>query len=145
MNLRTVIYSSRETNEISQDDVEMLLVYARAHNETVGITGLLLYFDYVFFQVLEGPEEEVRDLYERIIADDRHQDVTLHVDEAITSRLFGEWAMAYSLTDRETISQTQNVVEFFQRKSSRVTNQVLSEEETRRVSMISLVAKSIAA
>ena len=145
MNLHTIIYSSREAVEISRDEIEMLLLRARAHNESVGITGLLVYFDYVFFQVIEGPEEELRDLYDRILMDTRHKDVTLHVDEPVSSRLFGQWSMAYSLTDRETISQTQNVVELFRRNSGEVSSLIISEDEARRMSMISLVAKSIAA
>ena len=87
----------------------------------------------------------MRDLYQRISVDPRHKDITLHVDEAAQGRLFGDWSMAYTVTDRETISQTDNVVQLFQQKSNHFSSAYVDAREAKLISMISLVAKTIAA
>ena len=49
--------------------------------------------DDLFVQVLEGGRDEVCDLYNAIVRDDRHQNVRLLVYEEITERRFGNWTM----------------------------------------------------
>jgi hypothetical protein len=72
-----------------------ILVTARIHNESVGITGALLFNGIHFAQVLEGREDEIRPLFQRIRRDDRHFDVTTIEEAAIQKREFSAWAMAY--------------------------------------------------
>lgn len=67
---------------------------ARSNNKQSGITGALLLTDHYFVQVLEGDEAAVRRLYERISADDRHDDVTLLESQTVEGRVFAKWAMA---------------------------------------------------
>ncbi|MGY6410518.1 MAG: BLUF domain-containing protein [Alkalilacustris sp.] len=64
-------------------------------NPALGITGAL-YFDGVqFYQVLEGPEQAVAELYATIRADPRHCAVQTLWDGPITRRRFGAWAMKF--------------------------------------------------
>ena len=46
-------------------------------------------------QWLEGPEEKVRATLDRIREDDRHLEVTLHVEERVAERVFSDWAMLH--------------------------------------------------
>ena len=57
---------------------EMLQVVRRslARNRSLGVSGALLFSDTSFFQVLEGPEAAVRDIFRRIERDWRHTQVT---------------------------------------------------------------------
>src|SRR5205085_7022976 len=47
-----------------------------------------------FAQTLEGEEHAVRELYERIAADPRHENVTILETGDVRERVFGRWAMA---------------------------------------------------
>lgn len=77
--------------------LEEPLVQSREFNRSKNITGILLYCDGSFMQLLEGDEVEIRALYGRIEKDRRNYDVrtllTLHTSE----RWCKDWAMGFSL------------------------------------------------
>ena len=56
---------------------DSILEQSRAHNPQLGITGILCYSDDLFIQVLEGGRDEVCELYNTIVRDDRHQQVRI--------------------------------------------------------------------
>ena len=93
--LRSLVYSSNAVTRFYQEDLEQLLLAARAHNETVGITGILLYRKDQFIQFLEGPVPEVTSLIDRIEQDTRHTNVRIVVDEFQRERQFADWSMGY--------------------------------------------------
>lgn len=93
--LRSLVYSSEAITRFYQEDLDALLVQARAHNESVGITGILLYKNDQFIQFLEGPPSEVAALMERIGQDPRHTNVRILIDELTLERQFDEWTMGY--------------------------------------------------
>jgi hypothetical protein len=72
-----------------------VLMDARRANLRDGITGALICRADIYLQWLEGPEEQVRAALERIKRDDRHLEVTLHVAEPVSERMFAEWAMLH--------------------------------------------------
>lgn len=82
---------------------------ARSHNQANDITGILLYFDLVFFQVLEGPKDALDALFARIVEDPRHKDVTLQVSEPSGTRLFPDWSMAYRKLDGEVVRSSDRI------------------------------------
>ena len=47
-----------------------------------------------FAQVLEGSKEHVRQLFDRIKADPRHDAVVVHEEGEVASPVFARWAMA---------------------------------------------------
>ena len=71
--VRQVIYISRPTHfdHLVVDDI---LTKSRAKNPAAGITGNLIYHADLFLQLLEGPQSAVNELYEKILADNRHAD-----------------------------------------------------------------------
>lgn len=96
-----LIYISGETNRFTRQDLEGLLEAARAKNAKLGITGLLLYRNGNFMQVLEGGEPEVRALFEEIRGDTRHRRVLAVVQESVASREFPDWSMGFREIDPE--------------------------------------------
>ena len=52
--LRSIAYISSVTRALSDEELERLLVDARSFNESVGVTGVLLYNGNSFFQYFEG-------------------------------------------------------------------------------------------
>jgi hypothetical protein len=67
---------------------------ARSNNKRLGVTGALLVWEDFFVQTLEGEESVVRDLYDRIHRDVRHERVAVITEDPAAARVFGRWSMA---------------------------------------------------
>ena len=89
------VYASRAATALSSAMVEDILEKSRARNPAQGITGILCYSADVFIQVLEGGRDEVCELYNSIVRDDRHANVRLLVFEEIRERKFCNWTMGH--------------------------------------------------
>jgi len=91
-----LIYSSTATHALARGEIEALLSQSREKNARLGITGMLLYIDRSFFQVLEGEEEIIDALFSTISGDRRHTKVTTIIREAVKERAFPDWSMGYA-------------------------------------------------
>jgi hypothetical protein len=100
-----VIYLSWATAPFSDQQLHDLLREARSHNTQYDVTGIMLYGNGCFVQVLEGEQATVSALYERIKQDGRHRDVTTFADKTIAQRAFGEWAMAFHHASPQQLAQ----------------------------------------
>ena len=93
--MHRLIYTSTATRLLKEDDLFELLDSARAQNSAEHISGILIYHEGCFFQVLEGDKEAVEHCYERICRDGRHTDFIQLANEAAINRMFSDWWMAY--------------------------------------------------
>jgi hypothetical protein len=90
-----VIYLSSARTKFTAADLNQLLAHSRQANEKVGITGILLYRDGNFLQVIEGEREAVMRLYQKIGKDPRHTGILSLFQEEIPEREFPEWSMGF--------------------------------------------------
>jgi hypothetical protein len=90
-----MLYASRAAAPLQAQVIDAILSQSRDHNPKRGITGMLCYSDDLFLQVLEGGRDEVCELYNAIVRDDRHTNVRLLSFEEIAERRFGSWTMGY--------------------------------------------------
>ena len=90
--LKHVIYVSRPTH-FDHMVLDNILETSRSNNLEVGVTGNLICHSDLFLQMLEGPSNAVRRLYEKILADDRHSDIVKLRDEKSEFKLFPSWSM----------------------------------------------------
>ncbi|MFW2732183.1 BLUF domain-containing protein, partial [Acinetobacter baumannii] len=80
MNVRLCYASQRnEKNEDLLQDLRDILTEARDFNDLNGICGVLYYADNAFFQCLEGEQEVVERLFEKIQKDQRLS--LIHISE----------------------------------------------------------------
>lgn len=86
-------YVSYSNANITDEDIQEILVSSRVNNKNRNITGLLMYSDRYFFQCLEGERKEVNKTYVNILSDSRHSKCTISSYTQVTSRLFPVWAM----------------------------------------------------
>lgn len=86
-------YTSLLAPECTGADLVPILTKARRTNPGMQATGILLFHQRSFFQVLEGPRQRIDALYERISGDPRHTRVTRLVHEPIAERSFRDWTM----------------------------------------------------
>ena len=94
MSLFRAIYTSRPFG-FDTGILNGILLDARRANARNGVTGALICRADIYLQLLEGPEETVKNTLERIQRDDRHLEVKVHVAENVSGRMFGEWAMLH--------------------------------------------------
>ncbi len=95
MKLISILYSSTAVKRFSEAELKSLLRQSRENNVRLGITGLLLYKDLDFMQVIEGEELTVQKLSARIEKDPRHRDYNELRWEVIPERRFPDWSMGF--------------------------------------------------
>lgn len=91
-----LIYASSATRLMTDEELVELLRISRQNNHPRGITGMLLYRDGNFLQVLEGEAEAVDALYNTIAQDPRHHNILLISRQAVAERSFPEWEMGFT-------------------------------------------------
>lgn len=90
-----LVYVSSASKKMSEEELTLLLEKARQNNERLGITGLMIYIDGNIIQMLEGEEEKVRAVYNRILSDPRHHGVLKLLDRPLDKRNFENWSMQF--------------------------------------------------
>lgn len=90
-----ILYTSSARHLFASDTLEEILVQSRDFNAENRVTGLLLYCDGSFMQLLEGQEADVTQLYSHIRADIRHKNVVTMVSQDSQERWCQDWAMAF--------------------------------------------------
>lgn len=94
-----LVYMSAATDAFSEEDLTDILAASRRNNPKRNVTGMLLYSDGGFIQVLEGPKEQVLALYEHIEQDPRHSSTIKLAEGAVEERSFSEWEMGFQKVD----------------------------------------------
>ena len=81
----TGLSSPSTLNDISEIAIE--------RNQTDEITGILCYGNGYFFQCVEGSEQALTNLKNRLLADERHKDMEILDFSAIDERRFSSWSL----------------------------------------------------
>ena len=107
MALHEIVYVSLASEEMTTQQLDALLAQSRLQNAKSDVTGVLVYHQREFLQLLEGEAEAVNALFEQIEVDQRHQQVYKLWDGPISERSYTRWSMAFA--DQaliETLPQT---------------------------------------
>lgn len=121
-----LIYASAASVPFDTEDLKDLLEKARRRNQSVDVTGLLLYDQGSFLQVLEGPAQAVEEIHQRISQDPRHKEMLLLYKGDIEERSFESWCMGF--VDPETARQKiAGFSDFFGRGLASSDQQTLSK------------------
>ena len=90
-----LVYTSKAVQEFWPDDLLALVEKARTKNAPRGITGMLLFHDDHFLQLLEGPELAVCACFNVIKTDPRHTGVRVLLSGTEPGRAFPDWTMGF--------------------------------------------------
>jgi hypothetical protein len=116
--LAQLCYISRATRLMTTDDLSEILASARRNNAAKEISGMLLYKDLSFLQVLEGRRESLAKLYATIRGDERHTKVRILYEQPIQTREFAEWHMAFQNLDGLDLSDMAGYSDLMQANGS---------------------------
>lgn len=111
--LRQLIYCSDACEPMETPALQSILDGARSRNAELGITGMLLYSNGRFLQVLEGDADLVDVLYAKIANDPRHGHVRTVMSRSIKERDFPNWSMAYRALSASDVNAHPEVNNFF--------------------------------
>jgi len=90
-----LVYVSSARADLGEDDLKDILSHACTANRVLGISGMLVYLDGYFLQVLEGRRERVAELYAKIEADPRHFGAKVLVESDVAKPAFPNWSMGF--------------------------------------------------
>jgi hypothetical protein len=88
-------YVSTEAVKFSEEALVALLSEARNANADRDVTGLLLYREGSFYQILEGSESAVMATFHEIEGDPRHKEVRILFNGETDAREFADWRMGF--------------------------------------------------
>lgn len=130
MSLISLTYVSFASHSMTDDELKAILETARNFNGKNDISGMLLFRDDFFIQVLEGNLAVVEPLFAKIEKDPRHQNVLVIEKGAIETRSFSNWSMGFNKIDDANVEtlpgfndflQNDRDVSFFTTQPSRAT------------------------
>ena len=107
-NVNTLIsltFVSTPTQPFSFLGLSRLLCHIYLNNQTNDISGILIFKDNQFTQILEGEESSVEKIWLTIQKDERHKDLQLLAKDLIQARSFMKWSMFFP--------NSEKVIEYF--------------------------------
>jgi hypothetical protein len=111
-----VSYLSRASGPMSAEDLLALLLQSRTHNAARGVTGMLLYGNQTFLQVVEGDDAVVDELVARISKDPRHGEFRVLSRRSMPRRQYSDWTMGFERITDDGLKQIDGLRDFGERE-----------------------------
>ena len=111
MSINQLVYVSQATRKMSSEDLNDILQKAKENNQKVDVTGSLFYNGGWFLQVLEGPLETLKTLYNKIEKDPRHKNSRVLYNEPANFRTFTRWSMNMTNLDNRQADKYDQLLE----------------------------------
>jgi hypothetical protein len=90
--VKKLVYASKRRCD-DPAEIERMLATSRANNRADGLTGLLLYDDKRFLQLIEGDHDPIARCFLRIARSRLHAEIEIAVFEDSPVHLFANWDM----------------------------------------------------
>jgi hypothetical protein len=107
-----ITYVSRESSDLTSDELLALLSQCHRNNPGRGLTGMLLHGNGTFLQVLEGEDLVVDALMAVIANDPRHTDVKIVRRESVATRQYADWSMGFERVTDQTLQSVAGLRNF---------------------------------
>ncbi len=99
--MKRILYISHFSCDWKSHEIQELANLAARNNQGLSVTGILITFERLFFQIIEGPETSIDCLFHKICQDSRHNEIAIiQTEENIGCRLFSDWHMRAFDLDR---------------------------------------------
>lgn len=91
--LSQLIYTSQAHEDLTPEALQAIASAAARNNARVDVSGLLIYDQGCFLQVMEGEDPVILALFQRLKKDTRHSNMVKLIHEPIAQRRFAKWSM----------------------------------------------------
>lgn len=115
-----IVYMSFSSRKLSEEELDDFLTLIRKKNKDRGVTGLLLYKDEAFIQLIEGNKATIDDLFTIISKDSRHSNILMLLEEPINKRAFPDWSMGFLRINNNQTKEIPGFSDFMQDNHSRI-------------------------
>ena len=105
--LHRLIYLSSAVGVLRADELDRILLRSKAWNGGAGITGLLLFHEGSFLQMIEGPTAGVTSLLQKIRRDRRHSGIIMLQSGPCAERIFPDSPLHYVAPRNLTAGEKQ--------------------------------------
>jgi hypothetical protein len=120
---------SNKTEAVDQNGIQDIFATTQRNNHIRNITGILLFLENSFLQVLEGERNEVASLFTKIQNDNRHENIFVVIDKSIEKCTFKNYKSGFSFvkdaedlnnlknylnTSSDSIKETENILNILQ-------------------------------
>ncbi|MDB5120404.1 MAG: hypothetical protein JWN56_1622 [Sphingobacteriales bacterium] len=92
-----IVYVSSATELFTKDELKALVDICNKNNKSLNISGMLLYNEGNFIQLIEGEEETVSKLLHKIEMDSRHRGILILSKGNVDERSFPDWSMGFKI------------------------------------------------
>jgi hypothetical protein len=114
-----IVYMSFSSKALSETELNGFLATIRRKNQTQNITGLLLYSDGAFIQVIEGERDIIHHTFKLIAQDPRHSSIVKLIEEPISKRNFPSWSMGFRQLEDSNKASIVGYSDFMQNDKSK--------------------------
>ena len=114
----------------SLDDLKTLYSKAKKNNLDYNITGILIYHNGNFLQVLEGLEKDVDCTYKRISLDSRHGNILKVINIEIEQRIFEDYNFGFTVVNsNKEFDELDEYLKWLKNAENKLANKVISMVE----------------
>ena len=114
----------------SLDDLKTLYSKAKKNNLDYNITGILIYHNGNFLQVLEGLEKDVDRTYKRISLDSRHGNILKVINIDIEQRIFEDYNFGFTvINSSKEFDELDEYLKWLKNAENKLANKVISMVE----------------
>ncbi|MBL7842784.1 MAG: BLUF domain-containing protein [Cyclobacteriaceae bacterium] len=107
--LSQLVYVSNRKPSCTQEEIDKILASCKRNNPSLNITGVLLYSDTKFIQLVEGDAKVIMQLYDKIKLDPRHSNTMMISYGPIKDKAFPSWHMGTKKLATDTIDFTTDI------------------------------------
>ncbi|MEO6151343.1 MAG: BLUF domain-containing protein [Mucilaginibacter sp.] len=105
-----LIYISTSHELMNEYELTDILAISRENNQEHGVTGMLLYAEGTFIQVLEGEQADVKKVLSKIINDGRHKNIIELASGPLDERDFPNWSMGFASGNAEVLKEFEGYI-----------------------------------
>ena len=128
--IKTICYISDSLEHECLDKLKALYVKAKSNNLTHNITGVLIYKNQNFLQVLEGEDIKVDKNFNRIKSDSRHKNIFKVINTSIDERIFEDYNFGFTIIDNKRgLNNLNEYLEWLKEADNKLANKIITMVE----------------
>ena len=94
--IKYILYVSEVSESCGDKETADILRTSRTNNARNAVTGMLVRKNRQFLQYIEGPAQDIEELYNKIERDTRHNSVKIIEEGLAEDRVFYDWEMGFA-------------------------------------------------
>jgi len=124
--IKTICYISDALEHESLNNIEKIYEKAKANNFKNNITGILIYKNQNFLQVLEGDSKTVDSTFAKIAYDARHHNIFKVINTSIEGRIFEDYNFGFTIiNNKQGLSNLNDYLMWLRNADNKLANKVI--------------------